>query len=227
MKKRAATPAPATENRLTVEQFAQLVGQSVKAVESWVVKGMPVGKAAPTGKRGRPRTMIDPETATAWMVANKLGNGTPTLHTTPVEVDPDQLCDELGLAGAIQRGEVLERLAGRIVRDAIVSRNSLAIRSSLENWRETGKALAELAKRHTERAVVEEEIHQLTQQAVREWCEPKRAFIDAIPHSYSTRLLKIEHLSDVEAVLRDLVTTLLKQFSEPLQLAKSKPDKPA
>lgn len=208
----------AGKSGLTVEEFARVIGASIAAVDLWRAKGMPVEIESPTGRPGRPRLRIDLAKATDWLVANKLGGfGAPESPGAPLP-DFESISDEPGLAGAVARGRAAERLSFRILREAIAARDSLKVRAALENWREFGRTLSDLEKRLSERAAIEKEIHDATQQAVRDWCEPKRAFIETLPYAFASRLLNLRKPSAVEMVLNDLVKTLLRQLSEPVTL---------
>jgi hypothetical protein len=205
---------------LTIEQFAGIIGYSVQAVESWLAKGLPHSTATPTGKSGRPRLLFDLVEATNWMVANRIGRsaGLETNDETPVPV----VSDEPGLAGAVDRSRSAERLAFRLLRAAIEKHNALEIRATLENWRECAKVLADLEKRHNQYSNLAAEIHEATQQAVRDWAEPKRAFIDAIPSAYASRVNPGNQVQ-AESILHELKEKLLKQLSEPLTLKNEAP----
>src|SRR3972149_4357403 len=107
--------------RFTIQQFAEIVGASVESVELWRTQGMPVEVEKPTGRRGRPRLLIDLPTATDWLVAHKRGgfkhpkgNGSDTLSTSP-----DTISDEPGLGGAVERARAAERYGFRLLRQAI------------------------------------------------------------------------------------------------------------
>jgi len=188
---------------------------------------MPSTIEKPTGRTGRPSVRIDLATATDWLIAHGFhGFGQPaasTVHTTLAE-NPDAISDEPGLAGAVERARAAERHSFQLLREAIKSRNNIRVAATLENWREAAKALADLEKRLSHREQIEREVHDQTQQAVREWCDPKRAYIEAIPHAFASRLLNLKTSREVETVLADLVASLIKQLNAEVKFANEQTD---
>lgn len=201
-----------------MEDFANIVGASVKAVELWHSEGMPAEVEKPTGRRGRPRLRINLEKATNWMIAHKRGGfNVPDLPDVSRALPKGKISDEPGLVGAIDRAKAAERLSFHLLRDAIARRDNMGVRATLDNWHAIAKTLSDMEKRHSQQDVLTSEIRERTQQDLREWCEPKRAFIETIPHAFASRLLNLKKAAQVEAVLNELVASLLKQLAEPLK----------
>lgn len=201
---------------LTSEELAKILGASITSITSWCAQGMPFETEPPTGRDGRPRRRHDLTKTSDWLVANrKSGFGIPQLELPSHEpgltgsVEP-------GLSGAVSRARAAECFGFQLLRDAIAKKDNFGIAATLENWRELGKVLADLERRHNDRDLLTAEIQEHTQQAVREWAEPIRAYIDTIRHAFAPRLLKLEKLADAEGVIDDLTSALLKQLSGPV-----------
>ena len=210
---------------LTVEQFAKAVGSSVKAVELWRAKGLPCRVEKKRGRMGRPRLLIDLSKASDWLVANKLGGfGVPenTMDSPEGANNPNSISEQIGLVGAVSRAEAFEWLAGKLVKNAYTKGTSVEKRATLENWLEASKALADLKKRIEDREAIRETVQGEMLEAIREWVAPKRAFIESIPHAYGSRLLALPHIEEVESILREITTNILKQLADQVRL----PEKP-
>jgi hypothetical protein len=218
-------PSPATPARsdwLTIEQLASIIGASVQAIELWCSEGMPHEKAKPNGKAGRPRRLFHLATCTDWMIAhNRAGFSTPKLAATVQPIA--EVSDAPGLAGAVARSRVAEHYGFQLLRAAIDKKDNFAISATLENWRELGKVLADLERRHNDRDLLTREIQEHTQQAVREWCDPKRAYIESIPQAFGPRFLQLAKLAEANVVLDELVAGLLRQLAEPLAFKQEQP----
>lgn len=207
---------------ITKTEAAKLFHASVDGINAWIRQGMPSTieqkKGKKTGQRGRPRVLIDPELARAWMIEKgvrtffkseaKHAGGDNGAKPAKAEASGQKVNVQPGVDGAVDR---LRQMELRAFSDYVRARNAgdlIGQRSHMKLHSEAVRRMLEAEDVLDARKKVEGEVWSQVEQALTAWAEPVKALIDQMPRALAGRC-NVNDPAQAEVALREWVMTQL------------------